>query len=165
MQGADQAEMHYGRFGLMILLSYVVMFAFMYAMVDRWANVYPNLNQAYMAGLMAAPMALLELVLMGMMYPNRRLNLIIGASAAVVLIASFFAIRMQTGIGDSQFLRSMIPHHSGAILMCKEATISNPDIQVLCRNIIEGQQDRIGPAALEKKKTPRFNWRFQILDR
>jgi hypothetical protein len=40
-------------------------------MVDRFANVYPNLNQFYMAGLMAAPMVLIELALMGHMYPNK----------------------------------------------------------------------------------------------
>ena len=40
----------------MMGLSFVAMYALMYAMVDQWANVYNNVNQFYMAGLMAAPM-------------------------------------------------------------------------------------------------------------
>jgi hypothetical protein len=39
-------------------LSFISMYVLMYAMVDRFANVYPNFNQFYMAGLMTAPMVL-----------------------------------------------------------------------------------------------------------
>ncbi|MBD4094069.1 DUF305 domain-containing protein, partial [Xanthomonas citri pv. citri] len=53
----------------MMGLSFVAMYALMYAMVDQWANVYNNVNQFYMAGLMAAPMLLIELWLMSSMYP------------------------------------------------------------------------------------------------
>ncbi len=35
---------------------------------------------------------------------------------------------MQAGIGDKEFLRSMIPHHSGAILMCEQATLTDPEM-------------------------------------
>ena len=45
---------HYGRFALMLLLSFACMYALMYAMVDRFANVVPNVNQFYMAALMTA---------------------------------------------------------------------------------------------------------------
>ena len=37
----------------------------------------------------------------------------------------------------------MIPHHGGAILMCKEASIQDQEIKDLCRNIIAGQQAEI----------------------
>jgi uncharacterized protein (DUF305 family) len=37
----------------------------------------------------------------------------------------------------------MIPHHAGAILMCEEASIHNPDIRRLCQNIIASQQAEI----------------------
>ena len=52
---------HYGRLLLMTALSFVAMFILMYAMVDRFANVYANFNQVYMADLMTAPMVLIEL--------------------------------------------------------------------------------------------------------
>ena len=45
-------------------------------------------------------------------------------------------MRDQVLVGDRQFLRSMIPHHSGAILMCEQRRISaDPEIS-LCQNII-----------------------------
>ena len=37
----------------------------------------------------------------------------------------------------------MIPHHAGAILMCKENKLKDPDLQQLCRNIIASQQAEI----------------------
>jgi uncharacterized protein (DUF305 family) len=37
----------------------------------------------------------------------------------------------------------MIPHHSGAILMCEQASIQDPEIQALCAAIIESQQKEI----------------------
>ena len=48
-----------------------------------------------------------------------------------------------TTIGDTAFLRSMIPHHSGAILMCREASIHDPEIKTLCGEIVEGQRREI----------------------
>jgi hypothetical protein len=80
---------HYMRLLGMAALSFVSMYVFMYAMVDRFANVYPNLNQFYMAGLMTAPMVLIELALMGTMYPSKILNIIIAALSGLALIGSF----------------------------------------------------------------------------
>jgi uncharacterized protein (DUF305 family) len=55
----------------------------------------------------------------------------------------FTAIRQQTLVTDSQFLRSMIPHHSGAILMCGEAPLQDAEIRKLCESIIASQQQEI----------------------
>ena len=44
------------------------MYVLMYAMVDRMDNVVMNVNQLYMAALMAAPMVVIELVVMRGMY-------------------------------------------------------------------------------------------------
>lgn len=38
---------HYGRLLPMAVLSFISMYALMYAMVDRFANVFMNLNQVY----------------------------------------------------------------------------------------------------------------------
>jgi uncharacterized protein (DUF305 family) len=109
-------------------------------MVNEFANVYPNINQFYMAALMAVPMVLIEILLMSAMYHNKRLN--IGIAAASVL-GFWFAIRQQTAIADEQFLKSMIPHHAGAILMCEKAALADGEIKELCRNIIASQQAEI----------------------
>src|SRR5882724_536900 len=92
---------------------------------------------------MTASMVLIEIPLMMSMYKSKKLNTIIIAIGLVVLRGSFLAIRKQVAISDRQFLRSMIPHHAGAILMCKEATIQDQEIKDLCRNIMIGQQVEI----------------------
>ena len=134
---------HYMSLLFMALLHFGAMYALMYAMVNTFANVYPNLNQLYMAGIMTAPMLILELLLMGSMYENKRLNVAIIAASAVIGVAFFLFIRNQTAIGDEQFLRSMIPHHAGAILMCEQAPIQDAEIRQLCSGIITGQQGEI----------------------
>ena len=134
---------HYRRLLLMAALSFAAMYGLMYAMVDAWANVYANLNQAYMAGLMTAPLVVIELLLMRGMYRDRRRNLVILAASVLGGIACFALIRQQSAIGDRQFLRSMIPHHAGAILMCEQAPIRDSEIKALCKNIVSGQQAEI----------------------
>ncbi|MGH9930986.1 MAG: DUF305 domain-containing protein [Pyrinomonadaceae bacterium] len=134
---------HYGRFLVMITLHFIAMYIFMYAMVNVFDNVFISLNQGYMAALMTASMVLIEIPLMMSMYKSKKLNVIILTVGAVVLIGSWFGIRQQAAIGDRQFLRSMIPHHAGAILMCNEASIQDQEIKNLCRNIITSQQAEI----------------------
>jgi uncharacterized protein (DUF305 family) len=112
-------------------------------MVNVFDNVFNSLNQVYMAALMTASMVLIELPLMSSMYKSKKLNTVIFAAGAIVLIGSWFGIRQQAAIGDRQFLRSMIPHHAGAILMCQQASIHDQEIRTLCNNIISGQQAEI----------------------
>ena len=82
---------HYGRLLVMTVISFIAMYVLMYAMVDRFANVYPSFNQFYMAGLMAASMVAIELVVMGGMYPNRKLNVVLIA-ASLGALALFWIV-------------------------------------------------------------------------
>lgn len=134
---------HYGHLAIMVALSFAAMYILMYAMVNTFEHVYNNVNQVYMAGLMAAPMVVIELVVMRAMYQNRQLNLLLAGASIAVGVLLFVAIRQQTVVTDRQFLRSMIPHHSGAILMCREASIQDQEIRDLCRSIISSQQQEI----------------------
>jgi uncharacterized protein (DUF305 family) len=145
---------HYGRLAIMAGLSFVSMYVLMYAMVDSLPNVYTNVNQFYMAGLMTAPMVVLELLLMGAMYHDKRLNAAIGFIATASLIAFFVLIRQQAAVSDEQFLKSMIPHHGAAILMCEQAPIDDADIRDLCQRITSGQNAEIDEmkAKLEELK-------------
>ncbi len=139
-------QMHgnsYKKLLIMAVLSFISMYILMYAMVDKFANVIPNINQFYMAGLMAAPMVIIEIILMRDMYKNKNLNLIILAASAIALIAFFVCIRQQAGVSDRQFLKSMIPHHAAAILMCQKTEIKDSEIQALCNEIVSGQQEEI----------------------
>ena len=51
--------------------SFISIYILMYAMANSLENVYPNINQFYMASLMTMPMIIIELVLMGKMYMNK----------------------------------------------------------------------------------------------
>ena len=139
---ATEHSMHsrpYLRLAAMVLLSFIAMYILMYAMVDRFGHVYNSLNQVYMAALMAAPMLVIELVLMGSMYSDRRRNAVLMAVGVAALLLFWLLIRWQVAIDDRQFLRSMIPHHSGAVLMCEEASLSDQRLQALCHQIVESQ--------------------------
>ncbi len=133
----------YKQLAIMTLVHLVIMYVAMFAMINRGSYFYNNTNMFYMAVLMAAPVTLFMLVSMRHMYPNRKLNIIIGIVFALLTIGSYGAIRAQMGVGDKQFLRAMIPHHSGAILMCREANITDQEISGLCKEIIDGQQREI----------------------
>ena len=134
---------HYRHLLIMAALSFVSMYILMYAMVDAAGNVYANVNQVYMAGLMTAPMVIIELVVMRRMYHDTKRNAAIIGTSAIIGIALFMFIRAQTGVSDRQFLRSMIPHHASAILMCEEAPITDAEIQSLCKSIRSSQQAEI----------------------
>jgi hypothetical protein len=138
-----EGDGHYGRLLAMVALSYVAMYVLMYAMVNTFDNVFNNVNQVYMAGLMAAPMVPIELALMRRMYPNKVLNGAVVAIALLVMLLCWLGIRHQAAVSDRQFLRSMIPHHAGAILMCRQNKLSDPELQQLCKEIIDSQQAEI----------------------
>ncbi len=139
----NMKQSHYARLLAMTVVSFIAMFFLMYAMVDRLDNVVPNFNQFYMAGLMTAPMVVLELILMGGMYPNKKLNAALIAVGIAALALFWILIRQQTAIDDRQFLKSMIPHHAGAILMCEEAKLRDPEVLELCEGIVSGQRAEI----------------------
>lgn len=88
-------------------------------------------------------MVIIMLIDMKAMYSDTRLNLVLYALAAGLLALGFVGMRSQAAVGNTQFLRAMIPHHSGAILMCREANISDPEIQKLCEQILQSQQREI----------------------
>ena len=140
---SNMGENHYRHLAIMAVLSFISMYILMYAMVNSISNVYNNFNQFYMAGLMTAPMVLIELLVMRAMYQDKRRNALIIAGSIIVGLLFFVLIRQQTAISDKQFLRSMIPHHAGAILMCEQASIQDTEINKLCQTIIPNQQAEI----------------------
>ena len=85
------------------------------------------------------------ILLMKHMFPHQGRNRAILAAAALVFIGTSALARTQTPVGEGQFLRSMIPHHSNAILMCERSAITDPQIK-LCGYIVESQRREIGGA-------------------
>ena len=133
----------YRSLALQTTVSGIIMYLVMFVMIDRLSSFYNNLNMLYMTLMMVAPMVVLMIVAMPGMFPSRRLNMVLLLGSAVAFFGSFALIRTQTTIDDSAFLRSMIPHHSGAILMCEQAKLTDPEVRDLCRGIIAGQKAEI----------------------
>jgi hypothetical protein len=137
-----------------LAVSFAVMFLLMYSMADRWANVYFNLSNVYMTGLMAGSMLPIMLLTMPGMFKNKKLNAALWAGAVVVLAGCWFLLRAEAGVGDRQFMRAMIPHHSAAIQMARESSITDPRVKKLTEDIISSQEREIAEmkALLAEKK-------------
>ncbi len=142
----------YKKLALMILLSFGAMYILMYSMVDSISDSVPNVNQFYMAGLMTMPMLILELLIMGGMYMNKKWNTLLIAAGFIGLVGFFLCIRQQAGVGDRQFLKSMIPHHGAAILMVEKAALTDPEVKKLGEGIIAAQQAEISQMKAKLKE-------------
>jgi len=139
----DMGKSPYLMFAANLLASGIVMYFVMYTMIDSTAELYNNLNNVYMTLMMLTSMALFMLWMMPAMFPDRKTNLILMVVFAVTFLLSLFGMRTQALVGNDQFLRAMIPHHSGAILMCEKATITDAEIRRLCDGIVAGQKAEI----------------------
>lgn len=130
-------------FWIMMALSLLIMYAAMFTMIDGWGDFRNNLNMLYMTLTMWAPMGIIMLLAMRSMYANKKANVAMLVVFALLAVGSFTATRTQAAIDDQQFIKSMIPHHSGAILMCREASLTDPELTALCEDITTGQRSEI----------------------
>lgn len=133
----------YVMFLVNMALSLVVMYLVMFSMIDGWKDFHNNLNMLYMALTMVAPMGMIMLATMKEMYQDRRLNAACYVGLTIAFIAALAATRLQTFIDDRQFIASMVPHHSGAILMCREAPLRDTELINLCQRIRQSQRGEI----------------------
>ncbi len=133
----------YLMFWVNMALGLAVMYVVMFTMIDGLGDFRNNLNMFYMAVTMWAPMGIFMLVTMPSMYPNRKANLALYVLFAVLTAGSLWSTRAQVLIKDRQFIASMIPHHSGAILMCREAILSDSELVSLCGEITQAQREEI----------------------
>lgn len=133
----------YLMFWINMILGLIVMYVVMFSMIDGWSDFRNNLNMFYMAVTMWAPMGIFMLATMPGMFPKKGVNVVLYVAFAMLTAGSFWATRTQAAINDRQFISSMIPHHSGAILMCREADITDPELVALCGEIIEAQRREI----------------------
>lgn len=133
----------YLMFWINMALGFVVMYAVMFTMIDGWGDFRNNINMVWMTLTMWAPMGIFMLATMPGMFTSRRANMALVLLFAAVTAGSFWATRAQALVGDRQFIQSMIPHHSGAILMCRQATLTDPELIDLCHRITASQGSEI----------------------
>jgi uncharacterized protein (DUF305 family) len=136
-------ESNYKRLLMVLSINTVLMFFITFANIWEFSHFHPNLNRVYMALMMTAPMGIVMMLVMHSMYKDRRLTSLFIGSFAVLFLLSFALTRVQAPVGNEQFLRSMIPHHSSAILMCERAAITDPEILELCEEIVRTQEEEI----------------------
>lgn len=151
--------MSYARFGAMIATSTLVMFVLMYLNTYALDHVMFSQTRAYMALVMGATMAIIMLLFMLSMYPNKALNLAILAGSVVVFAGALWMVRSQTSIGDVAYMKAMTPHHSIAIMTSERAHIRDPRVRALADEILAAQVREIAEmkaliAELERNPPP-----------
>ncbi|SDG12069.1 DUF305 domain-containing protein [Mucilaginibacter gossypii] len=134
---------NYKTFVLTLFLSFIIMYGVMFLNVDQADHIYLSMTRFYMTLMMVAAMALLMLAMMRMMYKNRKLNMVIILSSTAAFVLSLIGVRTQTFVGDVQYMKGMIPHHSIAIMTSKNASIKDPEVRKLADGIIKTQEKEI----------------------
>jgi uncharacterized protein (DUF305 family) len=115
----------------------------MYLNTETLDHLYLSTNRLYMTTLMITTMAVVMLLFMRHMYRDARTNTLIITGSVVLFGAALFAVRNQAFINDKRFMQSMIPHHSIAILVSKQANLNDPEVKALATGIIDAQEREI----------------------
>ena len=90
----------YLKFGLMMMTSFVIMYAIMYLNVDRFDHIYLAQTRTCMTILMIAPMAITMLLFMWGMYKDKRWNYAIIAAALLIGAGTYHILRQQTFVDE-----------------------------------------------------------------
>lgn len=131
----------------MLLIMFIINFMLSYfimsnIMIYKMSHLYNTSNKIYMGIFMAALMGIFELWLM-----EDRNDHFFTYNILFLLLTIFsaIAIRNQIFINDDQYLKSMIEHHSGALLMSHKFILKTKDKQLikLANNIIKSQSSEI----------------------
>ncbi len=140
---AEHKAMSYKKFAITMLISFVVMYTLMFVNMIEIAHYHTSITRVYMAVIMVSAMAVVMMLLMGKMYPDKKTNRGIIMGGIAVLIIFLVALRSQVPVGDVQYMKAMIPHHSSAILTSERADIKNPEVKKLAEDIIAAQRKEI----------------------
>lgn len=132
-------NMGWGRFAAMIATSTVIMFFLMHQLVYSAEHLTFSLNRLLSALIMGAVMTIVMLGFMWKMYEGPATKIAVLAVAVVAASALLAANRSQALVGDTAFMRAMIPHHSIAINNARKASISDPRVRELADQIITSQ--------------------------
>lgn len=133
----------YVKFGVILLVSLGLMWVLSMSMVRSIDHFYFNLSNFWMALLMVGSMAIVMVIGMWSMFKSKKANIAMLAGFVVLFVVAFGLGRTETFVGNEEFLKSMIPHHSRAILVCQESNITDPEIVDLCKAIVQTQQEEI----------------------
>ncbi|WNB86152.1 DUF305 domain-containing protein [Cellulomonas sp. ATA003] len=133
----------YLRFAAMILTAMVVMYFVMF--VGSWELDHVRFSQSrvFMAVTMGGTMGLIMLAWMLNMYKSAKANIAVVAVSVLLLAGGVVLDRSQVTVGDTAFMRAMIPHHSLAITRSERAQIDDVRVCELAVEISEAQKREI----------------------
>ncbi|SLK08861.1 DUF305 domain-containing protein [Novosphingobium mathurense] len=141
-------QMGWGRFFSMIAVSTLIMFPLMYQLVYDADHATFSLTRLVSSVVMGCVMAVIMLAFMWKMYEGQGTKLVVLIGAILLGLATLAINRQQTLIGDVDFMKSMIPHHSIAINNARKADIRDPRVRKLADGIIRAQVKEIAEMKL-----------------
>ena len=147
-QYGQEMEMSWGRFAAMIATSTFIMFFLMYQLVYSLDHALFSLNRLIAALVMGCVMTAVMLGFMWSMYRGMSARIMVLAGALLIGAVLLAVNRDQALVGDSTFMKAMIPHHSIAINNARKAEISDPRVRRLADRIIESQVREIAEMKL-----------------
>ena len=132
-------SMSWGMFAGMMAVTVTVMFFLMYQLIYSWDHATFSVNRLVSSFVMGTVMTLIMLGFMWNMFKGMATKVAVAIGALVLGIILLTVNRDQTLIGDTAFMKSMIPHHSIAINNARKSDIRDPRVARLADEIIESQ--------------------------
>ncbi len=143
MDQGHEMTMGWGRFAAMIAASTTIMFFLMYQLVYSSDHALFSLTRLVSSFVMGCVMTAVMLAFMWKMYQPQSTKLIVLTASVVCGIGLLAINRSQTLIGDADFMKAMIPHHSIAINNARKADIRDPRVRYLADRITRDQVKEI----------------------
>ncbi len=135
--------MKYSKFFIMMIISFIIMYLVMFLNLSDISHYQSSLSRIYMSLLMVTPMAVVMMLMMGKMYPDKKKNMMIISGSVILFSLVLIALRTQTPVKDVQYMKAMIPHHSSAIMTSRNAELKDPEVKKLASEIIAAQEKEI----------------------
>ena len=132
-------RMGWGKFAAMIATSTIIMFFLMYQLVYQADHAMFSVNRLIASLVMGSVMTAVMLGFMWSMYEGNGIKIGVLAGAVLVGGVLLYVNRSQALIGDIEFMKSMIPHHSIAINNARKGKIRDPRVRELADKIIAAQ--------------------------
>jgi hypothetical protein len=138
-QQGQKMQMGWGRFAAMIATSMFIMFFLMYQLVYEVDHATFSVNRLVASLVMGAVMTVVMLGFMWSMYEGSATKIAVVAGALLLGGLLLHVNRSQSLIGDTEFMKAMIPHHSIAVNNARKADIRDPRVRELADEIIAAQ--------------------------
>ena len=140
--------MSWFRFAAMIAVSTCIMFFLMYQLIYSLDHAMFSVNRLLASLVMGCVMTIVMLGFMWSMYSGVGVKIAVLGVATLGAVTLLFLNRTQALIGDTRFMKAMIPHHSIAINNAEKASIHDPRVRTLADEIIAGQVREIAEMKL-----------------